>query len=35
MVESVDAGAPDVHRRAFSHGIEPFENLDLIGAVAV
>jgi hypothetical protein len=35
MVESVDAGAPDVHRRALSYGIETFEDLDLIRAVAV
>jgi len=35
MMESVDACAPDVHRRALSHGIETFEDLDLIGAIAV
>jgi hypothetical protein len=35
MVESIDARAPDVHRGAFSHGIETFEDLDLIGTVAV
>ena len=32
MVKSVDAGAPDVHCRALSHGIETLEDLDLIGA---
>jgi len=35
MVESVDTGAPDVHRRALSYGVETFEDLDLIRAVAV
>jgi hypothetical protein len=35
MMEPVDAGAPDVHRRTLSYGIETFEDLDLIRAVTV
>jgi hypothetical protein len=35
VVETIDAGAADVHRRAFPHGIETFEDFDLVGVVTV
>ena len=33
MVRTVDVGAADVHRRALAHGLQAFENLDLLGGV--
>ena len=35
MMQAVDAGAADVHRRPLPHRIEPFENFDLIRTVTV
>ncbi len=35
VMQAVDSGAPDIHGRAFPHGIETFEDLNLIGVVAV
>ena len=35
MMESLHAGGTDVHRRTLADGVEPFENLDLIGTIAV
>jgi hypothetical protein len=35
VVESIAAGAPDVHRRPLSDCIEALKDFDLIGAVAV
>ena len=35
MVQTIDARAADVHRRPLPHGIEPFQHLDLVCAVAV
>ncbi len=35
MMQSIDAGAPDVHRWPFPDGIESFKDLNLIGTVAI
>jgi hypothetical protein len=35
VVESIDARAPNVHRRPLSDGVEALKDFDLIGAVAV
>ncbi len=35
VMEAVDAGAADVHRRALPHGIETFEDFDLVRVVTV
>ena len=35
MVQPGRAGRADVHGRPFPHGLEPFEDLDLVGAVIV
>ena len=35
MVQPVDTGAADVHRRSLPDGVESFENFDLIRAVTV
>ena len=34
VVKSIDARRADVHRRALSNGLKPFQNLDLVRAVA-
>ena len=35
VVEAGRAGGPDVHRRAFPHGFESLQHLDLVGAVVL
>ena len=35
MVQPGRTGRPDVHGRALPHGLQPFENLDLVGAVVI
>ena len=35
VMEAVDAGAADVHRRTLPHGVEPFQYFDLIRTVTV
>ena len=35
VMQAIDTGAADVHRRPLPHGIEPFQHLDLVCAVAV
>jgi hypothetical protein len=35
VVQPGRTGRADVHRRALADSLEPFENLDLVGAVAV
>ena len=33
VMQARRTGRADVHRRPLAHGLEPFENLDLVGAV--
>ena len=35
VVQSLRTGRSDVHGRALAHGLQPFEDLDLVGAVVV
>ncbi len=35
VMQPVDSGAADVHRRPLPHGVEAFENFDLIRAVTI
>jgi len=35
MMEAIHTGAADVHRRSLPYGVQAFQNLDLIRAVAV
>jgi hypothetical protein len=35
MMQSGLARRPDVHGGSLAHGLEPFENLDLVGAIVV
>ena len=35
VVQPGRPGRPDVHRRPLADGLEPFEDLDLVGAVVV
>ena len=35
MMQSIDSGASDVHRRPFADRIESFEDFNLIGTIAI